>query len=110
MNNILVITHNTAVRANVIAHRTGSEFMAGAKSMMIAELKRRMKTEVVHFIYKKHSTGEMREAWGTLNPALVNKRTNGSGVSREHYNTTAYFDVELGEFRSFRWENLITVF
>ena len=110
MNNILVITNNTAVRASVIAHRTDSEFMAGAKAIMVAELKRRMKTEVVHFLYKKHSTGEMREAWGTVMPPLVEKHTNGRGISREYYSTTAYFDVELGAFRSFRWENLITVF
>ena len=41
--NALVITNGTATRMAVIAARTGSELMAGAKAMMIENLKEKMK-------------------------------------------------------------------
>lgn len=107
--NALVISNSTAVRAMVIAQRTGSEFMAGAKSIMINELKRRMQNEVVQFVFLKKN-GELRTAWGTTNPTLIRKHTNGRGVSREKYLTTCYWDLECAHFRSFRWESLVKVF
>ena len=62
-----------------------------------------------HFIFKKKD-GSYREAWGTTQKNIANAKTNGNGVSRELYKTTAYYDVEAGEWRSFRWENLVKVF
>ena len=41
---------------------------------------------------------------------IAKAKTNGRGESRESFATTAYFDVEKGEWRSFRWETLIKVF
>ena len=107
--NTLVITNGTATRMAVIAQRTGSELMAGAKAMMICELKNKLYNGVAHFLYTKKN-GEIREAWGTTNPTLAAKYTNGNGCSREYFKTTAYFDIEKGEWRSFRWESIVKVF
>ena len=107
--NALVITNGTATRMAVIAARTGSELMAGAKAMMIETLKEKLRNGVAHFIFIKKN-GEVREAFGTTNAAVAAKYTNGNGISREYFKTTAYFDIEYGEWRSFRWESIVNVF
>ena len=107
--NALVITDTTAVRMNVIAQRTQNLLIAGAKAMMIENLKHKLRNGVAHFIFRKKN-GEYREMFGTTNPSLVKRHINGRGVSRELYATTAVFDCELGEWRSFRWESIVKVF
>ena len=107
--NALIITDTTAIRMAVIAARTGSELMAGAKAMMIVNLKEKLRNGVAHFIFVKKN-GEIREAFGTTNAAVAAKYTNGNGCSREYFKTTAYFDIEKGEWRSFRWESIVKVF
>ena len=109
MTNALVITDTTAVRMNVIAQRTQNLLVAGAKAMMIESLKEKLRNGVAHFLYIKKN-GEVREAWGTTNATLAYKYTNGRGVSREIYSTTAYFDIEKSAWRSFRWESIVKVF
>lgn len=107
--NTLVITNGTATRMAVIAARTGSELMAGAKAMMIESLKEKLRNGVAHFVFIKKN-GEVREAFGTTNAAVAAKYTNGNGISREYFKTTAYFDIEKGKWRSFRWESIVKVF
>ena len=107
--NALIITDTTAVRLNVIAQRTQNLLVAGAKAMMIENLKEKLRNGVAHFIFVKKN-GEIREAFGTTNAAVAAKYTNGNGISREHFKTTAYFDIEKGEWRSFRWESIVKVF
>ena len=107
--NALVITNQTATRMAIIAARTGSELMAGAKAMMIENLKSKLCSGVAHFIFQKKN-GEYREMFATTNPSLVKRHINGRGESREKYATTAVFDCELGEWRSFRWESIVKVF
>ncbi len=109
MTNALIITDTTAVRMNVIAQRTQNLLIAGAKAMMIESLKEKLRNGVAHFLYIKKN-GEIREAWGTTNATLAYKYTNGRGVSREIYSTTAYFDIEKSSWRSFRWESIVKVF
>ena len=109
MTNTLVITNGTATRMAVIAARTNSELMAGAKAMMILSLKEKLRNGVAHFIFVKKN-GEVREAFGTTNAAVAAKYTNGNGISREFYKTTAYFDIEKGAWRSFRSESIVNVF
>ena len=109
MTNTLVITDTTAVRMNVIAERTQNLLIAGAKAMMIQNLKEKLRNSVAHFLYIKKD-GTIREAWGTTNAALAHKYTNGNGVSREIFKTTAYFDIEKSSWRSFRWESIVKVF
>lgn len=107
--NALIITDTTAVRMNVIAERTENLLIAGAKAMMIESLKEKLRNGVAHFIFIKKN-GEVREAFGTTNAAVARKYTNGRGCSREQFNTTAYFDIEKGAWRSLRWESIVKVF
>ena len=107
--NALVITNGTANRMMVIAQRSGNELVAATKAMMIESLKEKLRNGVAHFIFRKKN-GEYREMFGTTNPSLVKRHINGRGVSRELYATTAVFDCELGEWRSFRWESIVKVF
>ena len=109
MTNTLVISDITATRMVVIAERTQNLLMAGAKAMMIQNLKEKLRNGVAHFIFIKKN-GEVREAFGTTNAAVAAKYTNGNGISREFFKTTAYFDIEKGEWRSFRWESIVKVF
>lgn len=106
--NALMITNSTSTRMAVIAVRTDSELIAGAKAMMIQNLKEKLHLGVAHFLYLKKD-GTVREAWGTTNATLARKYTNGRGCSRERYATTAYFDIEKSAWRSFRWERIIQV-
>ena len=70
----IIIANNplTAKRMAVIASRTSSELMAGAKSMMIETLKKQMRNGIAHFIFMKKD-GSLREAWGTTNRSLAEK-------------------------------------
>ena len=114
MLQIISIENQTAVRANVITNRTGDASIGIMKAMMIALLKEKMNHGVAHFVYakkpNKYGEIELREAWGTTNPSLAQKHINGNGVSRELFKTTAYFDIEKGGWRSFRWESIVKVF
>ena len=109
MINAIVINNSTANRATIIATRTQSAEMGAMKAMLIETLKIKLANGIAHFIFKKKD-GSYREAWGTIQNNIAKAKTNGKGVSREVYKTTAYFDVEVGEWRSFRWENLVQVF
>ncbi len=104
----LVLNNSTVVRATVIANRTESEEIGIIKSMMIENLKTKLANGVAHFIFLKKD-GTMREAWGTTKKELSSAKVNGRGCSRELFNTTAYFDIEKGSWRSFRWETLVQV-
>ncbi len=106
--NAMVIKNETAGRMNVIAHRTGDMTIAAAKAMQIELLKTKMAAGIAHFAFIKKD-GTIREAWGTIEQHIAAAKTNGWGISREYFNTTAFFDVEKGEWRSFRWENLLWV-
>ena len=109
MANMMVISDMTVTRMAVIADRTQNLLVAGAKAMMIENLKSKLRSGVAHFIFMKKN-GELREMFATICPSLVKRHINGRGVSREVYATTAVFDVECGEWRSFRWESIVKVF
>ena len=109
METMVIVNGMTAHRANVIFARTGSAAMGVVKAQMIDLLKEKLRNGVAHFIFVKKN-GEIREAFGTTNAAVAAKYTNGNGCSREHFKTTAYFDIEKGEWRSFRWESIVKVF
>ena len=105
----LVLNGMTVTRATVISNRTKSDDLGLIKAMMIENLKTKLNNGVAHFIFIKKN-GEVREAWGTTNHALSRAKTNGRGESRENFCTTAYFDVEKGDWRSLRWEAIVKVF
>ena len=109
MKNILVISDDTMTRVSVVAQRTENEFIAGVKAMMIEDLKRKLRNGIAHFIFIKKD-GRVRQAWGTTCKSFISDKVNGMGESRENYATTAYYDIEKGAWRSFRWESIIKVF
>lgn len=109
MVQIIAIENQTAKRANVIANRTGSVEIGIMKAMMIDLLKEKMRNGIAHFVYAKKN-GELREAWGTTMSNIVSAKTNGRGYNKELDNCIAYYDVERGNFRSFRFESLVKVF
>ena len=106
--NAVAVKNSTAARMNVINHRIGNATLAATKAMMIELLKTKMANGIAHFAFIKKD-GTIREAYGTIQSNIAAAKTNGNGISRECYNTTAFFDVEKGEWRSFRWENLAWV-
>ena len=108
---IIVLQHDTAVRANIITVRTNARTIDGiGKAILIEQLKKKLRSgQIVKFAYLK-SNGEVRVAFGTTNPDFVKDKVCGLGESRESYATTAYYDLEKGGWRSFRWENLIEVY
>ena len=102
-NNALIARHIT-----VISAKKGSTLIGSAKALLIEEAKRQMRNGTCHFLYVKKD-GSIREAFGTLNAALCNKHINGRGQSPETWGCSCYFDVEKGQFRSFRWHNIIDI-
>ena len=107
--NAIIINNTTAYRAAIISNRTNSEAMGVMKAMLIDTLKVKLANGIAHFIFKKKD-GSYREAWGTTQRNIASAKTNGNSCSRELFKTTAYYDIEAGEWRSFRWENLVKVF
>jgi len=107
---IITATNNALIARHiaVIAAKKGSALMGSAKALLIEEAKRKMRAGTCHFIYMKKD-GSVREAFGTLNAALCNKHINGRGQSPENWGCSCYFDVEKGQFRSFRWQNIIDI-
>lgn len=96
-------------RASAIAQKLNSVELGVEKSLMITDLKRRLRFGVVRFLFQK-SDGSLRLAFGTLDRVLLRSKIKGTGVSPEKHGCCCFFDVEKGEFRSFRWENLIAVY
>ena len=105
----LVLNSTTVTRATVIANRTNSEEIGIIKAMMIENLKTKLANGIAHFVFMKKD-GTLREAWGTTQPTIAKAMTNGRGVSRELYKTTAFYDVTIGQWRSLRWEAIVQVY
>ena len=109
LSKITVINEMTATRASVIADRTDSIQCGMTKAMMIEVLKNKLKTGVAHFIFAKKD-GSLREAWGTTCSNLMKAKVYGNGIKRDFVNCVVYWDVEIGDFRSLRFENLVKVY
>ena len=106
---IAIFSDKTMQRATVIAERTNSTLVGVTKAMMIDVLKEKVQSGVAHFLFAKKD-GSIREAWGTIKKELADSHINGRGESREKYACCAFWDIEKGAWRSFRWENLVQVF
>jgi len=77
-------------------------------SALIEALQFKLMNGTAHFIYRK-TNGELREAFGTLLERVVERNINGRGYPRKLDGLQAYFDIEEQEWRSFRYENLVTI-
>lgn len=111
MTQILILGHDTAIRAHVITVRTQARPIDGvSKAILVRQLKEKLRSgKIVKFAYLKKD-GSIRIAFGTTHPDFIADKVQGWGESREDYATTAYFDLECCGWRSFRWENLVAVY
>lgn len=107
--NAIVLSNTTMRRATIITQRTNSMEMGVIKAMMIETLKAKLQSGIAHFTYMKKN-GEIREAWGTTCSNLMKAKVYGGGIRKDFVNCVVYWDVEVGDFRSLRFENLVKVY
>lgn len=74
-----------------------------AKSWALYRLAKAMQEGTVTFAYEK-TDGTLRKAQGTL------REVQTKGTGKENFKVMCYYDVEVGGFRSFRIENLVTIY
>lgn len=92
--------------ANEIKTATGkSKSVCVAKAWQLYRLRCKLTEGSVRFAYER-ADGRLRKATGTL--ANVDHLVKGTG--RKIYKTFRYFDVNAGAFRSFRVENLVSIY
>ncbi len=70
------------------------------------KLKEAMQSSIVEFSFIKVSDNSIRTAKGTLNGDLFQYESKGAGVPTSP-DVIRYFDMGVGEWRSFRIERLI---
>ena len=88
---------------------TGESFATCLKrAWQLAKLAKAMKTKVVQFFYVKASTGELRQAFGTLQASVIDGLVKGTG-RKANENLITYYDQEAQGFRSFKKFNLVKV-
>lgn len=93
-------------RAWAIYHATGKSFaVCLSRAWVLYRLIRRMRAGVVSFAYEK-TDGTLRRAKGTLRDVVALVK----GTGKETPSTVRYYDLEAAGFRSFRIENLITIY
>ena len=77
--------------------------------VMIEELKKRMKDDVVHFSFKKKD-GTVRQAYGTrANDVLIQRDSVPDGGNGHARGTFPYFDIERQAWRCFKVETLMDI-
>ena len=109
MVQVIRMENKAAQRAMFIANQTGSVEMGVIKSLQVTLLLEKLHNGIAHFEFIKKSTGELREAWGTLSANLVSSKVKGC-KRNTNPNCICYFDVERGEFRSLLASNLVKVY
>lgn len=77
------------------------------KAWELYRLSKRMQSQVVKFAYKKVD-GTIRYALGTILDRKIH--VIGKRITKPSYKTFVYWDVERQEARSFKIENLITIY
>lgn len=70
------------------------------------KLRTAMATRIVKFHFTKVD-GSIREAYGTLNPAVI-PATKGEDTRKRNDTVQVYFDTERQEYRCFKRANLLT--
>ena len=94
-------------RAWQIARVTGKAFaVALSKSWQLYRLIKQMRAGVVRFAYEK-ADGTLRKAIGTLKEVATLVKGTGR---HDDGRTVKYYDIEADGWRSFKVENLVTVY
>lgn len=82
-----------------------------APEEIVEILKSLLNERIVHFVYMRKD-GTERDAYGTTNPDIINKRkqASGNGAGR-NYNplNVRYFDVDAGGWRMCKAENILRI-
>ena len=77
----------------------------------IAELKKMLTEEIVHFVFEK-TDGTRRDAYGTRAIDVIRKYDTGSTSQkpqRAFKGTFPYFDIEKGEWRCFKVDRFVMI-
>mgnify|MGYP000857041092 FL=1 len=77
------------------------------KAWQVFKLKMKMRTGIVQFFYLKSSTGELRQAFGTLKDDLCSETKGSDRKPNKHLVT--YYDMLAEGWRSFRMFNLVKI-
>lgn len=94
-------------RAWALFRSTGRAFsVCLSKAWELYRLTKRMRAGVVRFAYEK-ADGSLRKACGTLHDVAA--MVKGTGRPNDAI-TMRYYDVEADGWRSFKVENLVTVY
>ena len=94
-------------RAWVLFRTTGKTFsVCLSKAWGLYRLTRRMRGGVVRFAYEK-ADGTLRQACGTLQNVFATVKGTGRP---DDGRTVKYYDIEAASWRSFKVENLITIY
>lgn len=76
-----------------------------AKAWALYRLSKAMRKGIAFFAYEK-ADGSLRKAKGTLKD--IQNFIKGTG--KDNFKTMCYYDVEAASFRSFKIENLVTIY
>lgn len=91
-----------------IAHAIKGNFKSFSEALKhawkVIRLKMQLKKGEVTFMFKKVD-GTIRTALGTLN--LITEKGEGNKSKAPNFGQIAYFDLQKGQYRSFKAENLI---
>ena len=77
----------------------------------IAELKKMLTEEIVHFVFEK-TDGTRRDAYGTRAIDVIRRYDTGSTSQkpqRAFNGTFPYFDIEKGEWRCFKVDKFVMI-
>src|SRR5574344_2608103 len=89
---------------------TGESFATCLKrAWMIYRLAKQMKNKVVQFFYLKCTTGEIRQAFGTMQDSVIADKVKGTDNRRKNSDLFTYYDLEKDSYRSFKKFNLIKI-
>ena len=76
---------------------------------MVIKLQMTMRTKSVEFWYLKVSTGETRQAFGTLIPTVIDPLIKNDASHKRGKDCITYFDIQKQAFRCFKSYNLVRV-
>ncbi len=106
-------TEDSEIRilSSLVFSRAGRSPESVRKAESLADLKRMMASEIVHFTYVKND-GTLRRAYGTRDPAVIRPHCGEParrGEADRPLRTFAYFDMVRDDWRAFRPESIVEI-
>lgn len=107
--------YKTPIMKNKTIQKLNEEYDFSKDEMSPEEiveiLKSLLNKRIVHFVYMRKD-GTERDAYGTTNPDIINKRKQATGNGAgKNYNplNVRYFDVDAGGWRMCKAENILRI-